>query len=76
MSSSDERRIDPARIDELETRLAEQDQSILELSDELYRQQRQIAQLEAQLRQLGERLKTLSAPEPAPDGADEVPPHY
>jgi uncharacterized coiled-coil protein SlyX len=28
-----------ARIDELEARLAQQDQSLLELSDELYRQQ-------------------------------------
>jgi uncharacterized coiled-coil protein SlyX len=75
MISSDERRLDGARIDELETRVAEQDQSILELSDELYRQQRQIAELEAQLRRLVERVKTLSAPEPAPD-PDEIPPHY
>jgi SlyX protein len=65
------------RIDELETRLAQQDQAIVELSDELYRQQRQIARLEAELRQIGERMKTVSAPEPGPGRADdEVPPHY
>jgi SlyX protein len=76
MTSSDERRLDAARIDELEMRLAEQDRSIVELSDELYRQQRQIAQLEAQLRQLAERVRTLSPSEPAPDPAGEIPPHY
>lgn len=66
-----------ARIDELETRLAQQDQAILELSDELYRQQRQVARLEAELRQLVERMKTNSTPEPGPGPADdEVPPHY
>ena len=65
------------RIDELETRLAQQDQAILELSDELYRQQRQVARLEMELRQLVERMKTMSAPEPGPSPTgDEVPPHY
>jgi uncharacterized coiled-coil protein SlyX len=64
------------RIDELESRLAQQDQSILELSDEIYRQQRDIAQLEAQVRSLTERLRSVAAPEPANDAADEIPPHY
>lgn len=65
-----------ARIDELESRLAQQDQATLELSDELYRQQRQIGRLETELRQLVERVRTLSEAEPTPDPADEVPPHY
>ena len=65
-----------ARIDELESRLAQQDQSILELSDELYRQQQQIAQLEMQVRQLSARLTEATPPEPAGNPADEVPPHY
>jgi uncharacterized coiled-coil protein SlyX len=64
------------RIDELESRLAQQDQSILELSDEIYRQQRDIAQLEAQVRSLTERLRSVAAAEPANDAADEIPPHY
>jgi uncharacterized coiled-coil protein SlyX len=49
------------RIDELEARLAEQDRSILELSDEVYRQQR-------------ERLTT--PPQGAASSAPEIPPHY
>jgi uncharacterized coiled-coil protein SlyX len=64
-----------ARIDELEARLAQQDQAILELSDEIYRQQRQIAQLETQVRGLTERLRTVAAPEPADGSASEIPPH-
>jgi uncharacterized coiled-coil protein SlyX len=65
-----------ARIDELEARVAQQDQSILELSDEIYRQQRQIAQLETHVRNLTERLRTIGAPEPADELANETPPHY
>ena len=62
------------RIDELEARLAEQDHSILELSDEVYRQQRQIAKLEADVQRLAERLKTQ--PEGGASNATEIPPHY
>jgi SlyX protein len=65
-----------ARIDELEARLAQQDQSLLELSDEIYRQQRQIAQLEMRVRDLTERLKTIAAGEPASQSGEEIPPHY
>ena len=65
-----------ARIDELEARLALQDQSILELSDEIYRQQRQIGQLESMVRDLAERLRTLASAGSESDPAHEVPPHY
>jgi SlyX protein len=65
------------RLDELEARLAQQDQSILDLSDEIYRQQRTITELELQLRHVGERLRTMTVAEhQAGDPADEVPPHY
>ena len=74
--NDDEHRRAAARIDELETRLAQQDQAVLELSDELYRQQRQIARLETELRQLVDRVRTIRTPEPGPDPADEAPPHY
>jgi SlyX protein len=74
--NDDEQKRAASRIDELETRLAQQDQTLLELSDELYRQQRQIARLEAELRQLVDRMKTISTPEPASSPADDVPPHY
>jgi SlyX protein len=65
-----------ARIDELESRLALQDQSILELSDEIYRQQQQIAQLELRVTQLIARLTEGAPPEPEGNPVDEVPPHY
>ena len=74
--NNDEQERAAARIDELETRLAQQDQTLLELSDELYRQQRQIARLEAELRQIAGRMQTVSTPEPGSSPADEVPPHY
>lgn len=74
--NNDEQKRAAARIDELETRLAQQDQALLELSDEIYRQQRHIARLEAELRQIVDRMKTVSTPEPVSSGADEVPPHY
>jgi uncharacterized coiled-coil protein SlyX len=68
---------DHSRIDELEARLAQQDHSILELSDEIYRQQRDIAQLERKLRELGDRVKTLADPTGSAQGPqDDRPPHY
>jgi len=73
MPNPDERN---ARIDELEARVAQQDQSLLELSDEVYRQQRQIAALEEQLKLLGTRFESSTAREPKPDPGDEPPPHY
>ncbi len=64
------------RIDELETRIAEQDQSMIDLSDEVYRQQQQISQLETKVRHLAERLQLIATLEPANDSIDEIPPHY
>ena len=65
-----------ARIDELEMRLAHQDQALQELGDELYRQQRQVAQLETAVRQLAERLVPGEGEPATGTPADEVPPHY
>jgi SlyX protein len=65
-----------ARITELESRVAQQDHSLLELNDEVYRQQRQIAALEEQLKLLRTRFESLTAREPNPDSGDELPPHY
>jgi len=73
MPSPDER---DARITELEQRVAQQDHSLLGLSDEVYRQQRQIAALEERLEALRTRFESATAPEAAPDAADEQPPHY
>jgi len=65
-----------ARIDELETRLSLQDQSILELSNEVYQQQKQIAQLESTVRRLAARLQSIELAQPPGDVPNEVPPHY
>ena len=74
MTSGD--RGNDARIDELEARLAHQDQAVHELGDEVYRQQRQIAALESRLRQLAARLESAEAEPSAGQPANEVPPHY
>jgi len=69
-----------ARLDELEVRLAHQDQTLHELGDEVYRQQRQIMQLEAVVRQLAARLESAegerAGEHPAERPIDEIPPHY
>jgi len=67
---------DKHRIDELEARLAHQDQAILEMSDEIYEQQKQIARLELQCRNLVERIESLAGGDGPTDGGDEKPPHY
>lgn len=64
------------RIDELEARLAQQDHSILGLSDEVYQQQKQIARLEIEVRHLAERLLRIEPQESPSDSMDETPPHY
>jgi uncharacterized coiled-coil protein SlyX len=67
---------DEARLAVLEERLAHQEDSMLELSNEVYRQQRQIADLELLARQLKDRLEPLEqAAAPASPG-HEIPPHY
>lgn len=73
MSKPDDR---DTRITELESRLAQQDHSLLELSDEVYRQQRQIAALEEELKLLRTRFESSAARERRPDPGDELPPHY
>jgi uncharacterized coiled-coil protein SlyX len=73
MSTPDDR---DARITELELRVAQQDHSLLELSDEVYRQQRQIAALEEELKLLRTRFELSATREPKPDPGDELPPHY
>ena len=65
-----------ARIDELEARLAHQDQALHELGNEVYRQQQQIVQLESLVRKLASRLDSAEPDPSAPRQADEVPPHY
>lgn len=65
------------RFIDLETRLAYQDDAQRTLSDTVARQQKQIDQLERLVRDLLDRVRSLSDPgvfKGTP--ADEVPPHY
>jgi SlyX protein len=66
---------DDARIADLESRLAFQEQSIEQLSGELARQQRDIELLQGMLRELARRVKEGLDDDRAPSG-DERPPHY
>lgn len=64
------------RLIDLESRVAHQDQAILEMSEEIFRQQQQLALLEGRWRSLLERVDSLSATPGTDAGPDEVPPHY
>lgn len=68
--------MDKDRLELIETRLAFQEQAIQELSDTVYRQERQITALERAFGLLKNRIAeiTTSLPEAEPD--DETPPHY
>jgi uncharacterized coiled-coil protein SlyX len=64
------------RLDELESRVALQDHSLLQMSDELYKQQQQIGELVLQVQHLVERVKARAEQPPAPPPEAELPPHY
>lgn len=64
------------RINDLEVRLAHQDHSIEKMSDEIYRQQKQIVQLEEKVRRLVDRLELIASPQSSNNEPDEAPPHY
>jgi len=65
---------------ELESRLAFQEHSIVELNEIITDQQQQIDRLVATVEMLDSRLSLLATQaeegEPAPKPEDEVPPHY
>lgn len=61
--------------DELEVRIAYQDDAIEQLSQQLFAQSREIARLTEQSRQLEARVQRLAEHEPHP-ATDETPPHY
>lgn len=61
--------------DELEVRIAYQDDAIEQLSRQLFAQSRELARVAERCRQLEERVQRLAEGEP--DAAtDETPPHY
>ena len=64
------------RLEELEIKLAYQEQSIAQLSEALINQQRQIEQLQLNQKQLLSKVETLSDSGDSAQVIDEVPPHY
>jgi SlyX protein len=70
MCMSEERFID------LETRLAHQDQLLIELNDVVTAQQSKIMQLEELCKALIQRVRSVSDGGPDGDSGDERPPHY
>ena len=63
------------RFEDLEVRLAYQDQMLTELNDVVTNQQARIMQLEQRVKSLVERLAAMADAAPA-DAGEEKPPHY
>lgn len=64
------------RLTNLEIKLAHAEQSIIELSDEIFRQQQHIEQLMRQVLELNERIQTSDSAVGSGKAEDEKPPHY
>ena len=64
------------RIEELEIKLAYQEQTLNALSDALISQQQQIELLKRDHERLHAKFVAMSDVEATPSAADEVPPHY
>ena len=65
-----------ARMDELETRLAFQDDTIQALNDVVSRQQLELEKLQRALELLARRQADLAASMPGDTEDDQPPPHY
>ncbi len=68
--------MDEQRIIEIETKLAHQEQMLMELDDALTTQQSTIMTLERMCASMAERMQSLSGDETAASRGDERPPHY
>ncbi len=64
------------RLVEIETKLAHQDQMLIELNDALAQQQAAITSLEQLCAAIAERLRSLGDGESSAPPEDERPPHY
>ena len=64
------------RLVDIETKLAYQDQLLLELNDVVTDQQARIMHLEEQFRVLVDRVRALAEAPPGDEAASERPPHY
>jgi uncharacterized coiled-coil protein SlyX len=68
--------MDDEAVERLETKIVYLEQASLELSDVMFRQQRQIQMLETQVRALHARLAALVTEDTLRTSEDERPPHY
>lgn len=64
------------RFEDLEVRLAYQDQMLNELNDVVTDQQARIMQLEKRVKALSERMQAMADAAPAATAVEEKPPHY
>jgi SlyX protein len=65
-----------ARLDELETRLAFQDDTIQSLNDSLGQQQIDLDRLQRTLQLVAKRQSDMAAAMPGDSADDQPPPHY
>ncbi|MBU3823650.1 MAG: SlyX family protein [Candidatus Oceanisphaera merdipullorum] len=65
-----------ARLEQLETRLAFQDDTIEQLNQEITAQSAQTARLQAQLSMIAQRLKDLQPSNMGSQADEPPPPHY
>jgi len=64
------------RLEQIEIKLAYQDDALRQLSDVVYRQQQQIEVLRSQCQRLDERITNDGSAAAPPSAEDEKPPHY
>jgi SlyX protein len=64
------------RITELELRFMQQEHTLQELSDTVYRQEQTIVRLERELTVLTQQMRTVVSSNAGEADADERPPHY
>ena len=64
------------RLEQVETKIAFQEQSLQELGDTVYQQALRIERLETVIKMLTDRIAELAEAKPDTTADDEVPPHY
>jgi len=64
------------RLTDIEVKIAFQEDTLQELNQLIYQQQRQLDQLEAALNALAGRMAEMAETVPVSDQKDEKPPHY
>jgi len=73
MSNNDN---DAARLEQLELKMMDLENSVQELNDVVLKQYRDIEQLQKTNSDLQRKLDSINGGGPEPTAADEVPPHY